>query len=225
MSPGTIICHQLVQEGTYGRFYNGVLRHPLGEIRDVLIKTVVGMQKRPRRLIYRLIPSFVFLRWCLADPSRLSAVGGISVLRHFASEHPVSSGGVHGSVGPATSRLSAAWQRQLEIVSKTLLSVEFIAKVSVQLLEFIEQTQTTFYSKLNSQILAKQQRNVANVWFTAEHSTISRIRSADRPRRVASAFGRSPAQGHCHQKLCVSGFYRILSALSLLNLCCLQFGH
>ena len=42
VSPGTIICQQLMQEGTYGKIYNGILHHPLGEIRDVLIKTVVG---------------------------------------------------------------------------------------------------------------------------------------------------------------------------------------
>uniref|UniRef100_A0A182QRR4 Protein kinase domain-containing protein n=1 Tax=Anopheles farauti TaxID=69004 RepID=A0A182QRR4_9DIPT len=41
VSPGTIICQQLVQEGTYGRIYSGILHHPLGETRDVLIKTVV----------------------------------------------------------------------------------------------------------------------------------------------------------------------------------------
>lgn len=46
VSPGTIICQQLIQEGTYGRIYNGVLHHPLGEIRYVLIKTVVGMLMR-----------------------------------------------------------------------------------------------------------------------------------------------------------------------------------
>uniref|UniRef100_A0A182WTV9 WIF domain-containing protein n=1 Tax=Anopheles quadriannulatus TaxID=34691 RepID=A0A182WTV9_ANOQN len=41
VSPGTILCQQLVQEGTYGRIYSGILHHPLGETRDVLIKTVV----------------------------------------------------------------------------------------------------------------------------------------------------------------------------------------
>nr|XP_029734570.1 tyrosine-protein kinase Dnt-like [Aedes albopictus] len=42
VSPDTIICQQLAQEGTYGRIFYGVLHHPLGETRDVLIKTVVG---------------------------------------------------------------------------------------------------------------------------------------------------------------------------------------
>nr|XP_029710288.1 tyrosine-protein kinase RYK-like [Aedes albopictus] len=41
VSPDTIICQQLAQEGTYGRIFYGVLHHPLGETRDVLIKTVV----------------------------------------------------------------------------------------------------------------------------------------------------------------------------------------
>ncbi|XP_038120680.1 tyrosine-protein kinase Drl [Culex quinquefasciatus] len=41
VSPDTVLCQQLAQEGTYGRIFYGVLHHPLGETRDVLIKTVV----------------------------------------------------------------------------------------------------------------------------------------------------------------------------------------
>lgn len=42
VSPGTICCQHLIQEGTYGRVYSGTLHHTTGEIRDALIKTVVG---------------------------------------------------------------------------------------------------------------------------------------------------------------------------------------
>uniref|UniRef100_A0A182UGP1 Uncharacterized protein n=1 Tax=Anopheles melas TaxID=34690 RepID=A0A182UGP1_9DIPT len=45
VSPGTILCQQLVQEGTYGRIYSGILHHPLGETRDVLIKTELSKRK------------------------------------------------------------------------------------------------------------------------------------------------------------------------------------
>lgn len=40
--PGTIRCQQLIQEGTYGRIYSGMLHHSENETRDILIKTVVG---------------------------------------------------------------------------------------------------------------------------------------------------------------------------------------
>lgn len=41
VAPGTIFCQQLLQEGTYGRIYTGVIHHPLGENRDIMIKTVI----------------------------------------------------------------------------------------------------------------------------------------------------------------------------------------
>jgi RYK receptor-like tyrosine kinase len=86
VAPSTIICQHLIQEGTYGRIYTGILHHPLGETRDVLIKTVVGgcfdfvillllYLILMRFLIFYLFLLFFSLSHCLADGTSLSQVG------------------------------------------------------------------------------------------------------------------------------------------------------
>lgn len=74
---GTIKCHKVMHEGTYGRIYSGTLQRTVGDSRDVMIKTVVDGASLTQ-VAYLLSDGAMLC--CVAHPNVLAPIGAFTEL-------------------------------------------------------------------------------------------------------------------------------------------------